>query len=674
VRSWRYAESGKRDLRLDLLRGYCVFAMTVDHLDAPTWLYVLTGGNRFFVSAAEGFLFISGLVMGIVYRPIVERSGLPAAAAKALKRSLLLYVVTVGATLGFMWLSSRLGLPWSVGVDVLDAVPRVLALRRTFYLTDVLLLYTCLIAVAPVAFYLLRRGHTWLLLGAAWGVWAAHQIRTIDMPWPSEEGAFYYIAAWQVLFVSGLAMGWHRRALARHFGAIVAWTPLAGSALCLLIFLAIWRWGSLWLGRYYPDGGGTLTEAFAKWNLPPARILAVACVFTFFFLVAHFFWVPIRATLGRFLLPLGQSALTAYVLQLVVVAGLTAYRDHVVQLETTSKLRGTVFQLLAVVLLWLVTVVWASGRGLIARLTSERTLETRLDPILGAGLAAALGLAILVGPQPAVPVAGFVPVRDDRNSLDEPHYLVHVPPDAAQRQPLPVMVLLHDRNEDAELFGDELIALADRDGWLLVAPQLPYEEEHLDADVIAAEAPALLRGVRDVIAELSANTGLILRRRVVLFGYGRGASLAERYAQVYPGQVRGAALLGGGAYTLPPRADGSLDPPFPFGVGGLASRVGRPVEPAQLQRVNFWIGVGSNDTDPDDTARAWDPYLGVTRVERSRNLALALRQLGAPVHFEVFSGAAHRLTPEMRLAVGDFAQRLRAQPPQDPPRLPRGVR
>src|ERR671932_776957 len=96
VRSWRYAETGKRDLRFDLLRGYCVFAMTVDHLDTPTWLYVLTGGNRFFVSAAEGFLVISGLVMGVVYRPIVERAGLPAAARKALKRSALLYLVTVG--------------------------------------------------------------------------------------------------------------------------------------------------------------------------------------------------------------------------------------------------------------------------------------------------------------------------------------------------------------------------------------------------------------------------------------------------------------------------------------------------------------------------------------------------------------------------------------------------
>src|SRR5256885_15717824 len=83
--AWRYAEAGRRDRRLDLLRGYCVVAMTVDHLDAPTWLYVFTGGNRFFVSAAEGFLFISGLGVGVVYRPILEALGVRAAAAKAVK-------------------------------------------------------------------------------------------------------------------------------------------------------------------------------------------------------------------------------------------------------------------------------------------------------------------------------------------------------------------------------------------------------------------------------------------------------------------------------------------------------------------------------------------------------------------------------------------------------------
>lgn len=170
LRGWRYADDARRDLRLDLLRGYCVFAMVVGHLDAPTWLYSLTGGNRFFVSAAEGFLFISGLVMGMVYRPLVDSVGLPAAALKAVRRALLLYFVTVGATVGFMYVSSRLGLPWSVGLDVAAAVPTVLALRGTFYLTDVLLLYTLLIALAPLAFVLLQRGLTWLLVGASWGL------------------------------------------------------------------------------------------------------------------------------------------------------------------------------------------------------------------------------------------------------------------------------------------------------------------------------------------------------------------------------------------------------------------------------------------------------------------------------------------------------------------------
>src|SRR4029079_315261 len=49
---------GKRDLRIDLLRGFCVFVMIVDHVGGESsWLYLVTGGNRFFVSAAEGFWF-----------------------------------------------------------------------------------------------------------------------------------------------------------------------------------------------------------------------------------------------------------------------------------------------------------------------------------------------------------------------------------------------------------------------------------------------------------------------------------------------------------------------------------------------------------------------------------------------------------------------------------------
>ena len=42
--------------------------MVVDHFGGDSWLYAITGGNRFYVSAAEGFIFISGFVMGQAYR------------------------------------------------------------------------------------------------------------------------------------------------------------------------------------------------------------------------------------------------------------------------------------------------------------------------------------------------------------------------------------------------------------------------------------------------------------------------------------------------------------------------------------------------------------------------------------------------------------------------------
>lgn len=50
-RSWRYAESGARDLRLDFLRGYAVFAMICDHVAGISWFSPFTGANRFVTSA-----------------------------------------------------------------------------------------------------------------------------------------------------------------------------------------------------------------------------------------------------------------------------------------------------------------------------------------------------------------------------------------------------------------------------------------------------------------------------------------------------------------------------------------------------------------------------------------------------------------------------------------------
>src|SRR5919202_5860461 len=109
LRGWRYAAEGKRDLRLDYLRGFAVFAMVADHLGGASWLHALTGGNRFFVSAAEGFVLISGVVVGVVYGDRARREGLRAAAVKLLQRAWLLYAVAVWLALATTLVDLALG-------------------------------------------------------------------------------------------------------------------------------------------------------------------------------------------------------------------------------------------------------------------------------------------------------------------------------------------------------------------------------------------------------------------------------------------------------------------------------------------------------------------------------------------------------------------------------------
>src|SRR4051794_13567282 len=121
-----YHPTGPRDLRLDFLRGFAVLAMVVDHIGGPSWLYAITGGNKFYTSAAEGFIFISGLLVGVVYGRLVLRDGFVVGMRKALERAAVLYLLTVGVTLPLLVLSELLDLPWATGVYFTDPLAVVI--------------------------------------------------------------------------------------------------------------------------------------------------------------------------------------------------------------------------------------------------------------------------------------------------------------------------------------------------------------------------------------------------------------------------------------------------------------------------------------------------------------------------------------------------------------------
>lgn len=319
-----------RDLRIDLLRGFCVFAMVVDHIGGPSFLHALTGGNRFYTSAAEAFIFISGLVMGLVYRRLVMRDGLGPSLLRAIERAVTLYLLTVTLTLIFLPLSEALQLPWAQGVDFGDPISfvvSVLTLHRTYYLVDIPLLYALLLITSPLALTMLSQGRTEVVLGTSWIVWAAYQFfpEDVDAPWLISGNNLFYFSAWQVFFFTGLSLGWHHGTLTRLLANFPRRTGLGLSALGTAGFILLYRLSSQLPSLFpnEPERGRELqlflTEfVFAKGDVRLGRVLASIVVFAFFYLLVTEFWGPVRRVVGWLLVPMGQSALYAYAAHVAV--------------------------------------------------------------------------------------------------------------------------------------------------------------------------------------------------------------------------------------------------------------------------------------------------------------------------------------------------------------------
>src|SRR5438270_5115944 len=214
--------ASRRDLRVDLLRGFCIFAMVVDHFGGDSWLYSITGGNRFYVSAAEGFIFISGFIMGQAYRAKRDRSGLPSAMAEALRRARTLYLATVALTLIFsvLYLYTDItlwtGRDFGLGIDSLQEIAVAsLTLHYTYHGTDILAMYTLLLLVAPLVLLMLSVGEWYWVLIPSWLLWLAYQVypEQASIPWYIRHGENFPLAAWQVLFITGHVLGFYRAAL-----------------------------------------------------------------------------------------------------------------------------------------------------------------------------------------------------------------------------------------------------------------------------------------------------------------------------------------------------------------------------------------------------------------------------------------------------------------------------
>jgi hypothetical protein len=356
---WRY-EAGRRDLRLDLLRGFAVIAMITDHIGGErSWLYAITGGDAFFVSAAEVFVFISGLLMGIIYAGVIARQGLGTALRKSLQRIWTLYLLTVTLTLTFIALSTQLHLGWGTQATYAtwpDLIMSVLTLHRTFYLTDILLLYTFLVLAAVPVLVLLARGYAPFVLVGSWGLWTLWQLapQHVQLPWYIVDNSVFNFPAWQVLFVTAMIIGFHRQGLERCLTRVPGHVVLgiSGGFVATALYLYV-----VFLMPLSIPPTGLVDQLFGKVDLRIGRLFVFASFFTFAFALITLVWTPVRRVCGWLLLPFGQDALSAYILHLFVVALAVKVKPVVLGATHATPTQNTLFQIAGIAFIWMAIIV-----------------------------------------------------------------------------------------------------------------------------------------------------------------------------------------------------------------------------------------------------------------------------------------------------------------------------
>jgi hypothetical protein len=323
----------ERRPELDALRGLFLVWMTLTHL--PTRFSDFVNSPIGFISSAEGFVFISALLVGRLYirELLVDASGVR---MRLWKRSLKIYsyhllmlafAFTVAAAFAIHshkaaitnLLNFYLAHPFVaiVGSVLLLYCPPLLDILP-MYVT--FLFFTPLLLSASVRFgwkkILFLSGIVWLL--AQFGLrdlvhnWIVH-ITHLQIPL-QETGAFN-LFAWQGIWTVGLWAGAKSATQESVLGKVPGWVVGLSCAACLF-FIGV-RWG--WLGPHLTQQA--LGIQLDKWQIGPLRVINLGAFCIVFYWMRKYLlrWVAIEP-----FLTLGKASLHVFCTHLAFVfVGLT---------------------------------------------------------------------------------------------------------------------------------------------------------------------------------------------------------------------------------------------------------------------------------------------------------------------------------------------------------------
>jgi len=320
----------KRWSEIDALRGLMLVLMTLTHL--PTRFSDPLGQPFGFVSAAEGFVFLSAFMAGYIFAGRAMKDGVHAMRDAFLRRAARIYSCHVGMLMFLFTIVAAIGISTDrqtikhlISFYLNDPVTALVSSLFLIYnppLLDILPLYVVFMLLSPwLMIAALRLSWTPILLASGM-IWLCAQfgldreiyeaVATVTgLKVPFHETGAFDILAWQFIWIFGLWFGVRNA---------TAWFP-AQKLPPLLCALALAVGITGFLARHImgqaPFGNHPMLAALLdKWHLGPLRVINFLALVV---LTLRFGNVLKAALRYRILEILGAASLPVFCVHLIVV-------------------------------------------------------------------------------------------------------------------------------------------------------------------------------------------------------------------------------------------------------------------------------------------------------------------------------------------------------------------